>query len=139
MFTIAEVEKIHAILIEKFGGGNWIRDRGLLDSALTRPFNTFEDQELYPEPVDKAAAILESIIMNHPFIDGNKRTGYVLARLLLMELGLDIKASQSDKFDFVIAISTGEMRYDEIRNWLIAHVTQNTVWLECRAARRRQS
>jgi death-on-curing protein len=124
MLTIAEVEKIHAVLIEKFGGGKGIRDLGLLESALVRPFNTFEGQELYPEPVDKAAAVLESVVMNHPFVDGNKRTGYVLARLLLMNNGWDIEASQNAKYDFVVAVATGEMRFDEIRSWLKAHVVK---------------
>lgn len=122
MIDITEVEKIHAILIEKFGGANAVRDRGLLESAIHRPFATFGDTELYPDPIDKAAAILESILINHPFTDGNKRTGYVLARLLLMENGCDISASQADKYDFVIAVSKGEMRFDGIRNWLSLHV-----------------
>jgi len=50
---------------------------------LNRPYQTFNGQELYPRPIDKAAAIIESIVKNHPFVDGNKRTGYVLAPLLL--------------------------------------------------------
>jgi death on curing protein len=72
MMGITEVEKIHDILIERFGGAKGIRDKGSLDSALRRPYQTFDGQELYPRPVDKAAAIFESIISN-PFIDGNKR------------------------------------------------------------------
>ena len=115
---IAEVEKIHEILIEKFGGGNGVRDIALLESALHRPYATFEQTELYPEPIDKAAAILESILINHSFVDGNKRTGYVLAN------NCDIKASQSDKYDFVIAVSKGEMRFDGIRSWLAQHLIQ---------------
>jgi death-on-curing protein len=79
-----EVLEIHTILIEEFGGANGVRDEELLDSALNRPFQTFDGAELYPTPIDKAAAILESVVKNHPFSDGNKRTGYVLARLLLM-------------------------------------------------------
>jgi death-on-curing protein len=122
MFTIAEVKKIHAILIERFGGGNGIRDLGLLESALNRPLATFDGQELYPNAVDKAAAVLESILINHPFVDGNKRTGYVLARLLLMANELDIEASQNDKYDFVIAITAGELRFNEIKAWLKVHV-----------------
>jgi death-on-curing protein len=78
MIQIEEVEKIHDILIEKFGGAKGIRDRGTLESALGRPFQTFDGEDLYPNPVDKAAAIFESIISNHPFVDGNKRTAYAL-------------------------------------------------------------
>jgi len=118
MISEKEVLEIHAILIERFGGSNGVRDKELLDSALNRPFQTFDGKELYPTPVDKAAAILESIVKNHPFTDGNKRTGYVLARLLLMNDQLDIHAEQGQKYQFVISISTGELSYDQIREWL---------------------
>ena len=85
---------------------------------MNRPYQTFDGQELYPSPVDKAAAIIESIVKNHPFVDGNKRTGYVLARLLLMNEQRDIHAHQEDKYQFVISISTGELNFDQIKEWL---------------------
>jgi death-on-curing protein len=85
MISVKDVLKIQRILIENFGGENGVRDIGALESALNRPFATFNSAELYPGPVEKAAAIIESIIVNHPFVDGNKRTGYVLMRLLLLE------------------------------------------------------
>ncbi len=69
-------------------------------------------------PCEKAAAILESILINHPFVDGNKRTAYVLMTLILLENGMTIDASQEDKYNMVIAASTGNMRFDEIRNWI---------------------
>jgi death-on-curing protein len=104
MISEKEVLEIHAILIERFGGSNGVRDMNLLNSALNRPYQTFDGKELYPTPIDKAAAIIESIVKNHPFIDGNKRTGYVLARLLLMNTQLDIYAEQEQKYQFVISI-----------------------------------
>jgi len=113
-----EVLEIHAILVEEFGGANGVRDKELLDSALNRPFQTFDGAELYPTPIDKAAAILESLVKNHPFSDGNKRTGYVLARLFLMDHNLDIHTDQDEKYKFVIAISTGELNFDQIKEWL---------------------
>jgi len=118
MISEQEALEIHSILIEKFGGANGLRDRELLDSALNRPFQTFDGQELYPTPIDKAAAILESIVKNHPFTDGNKRTGYVLARLLLMNGQLDIKADQEQKYQFVISISTGDLSFEQIKEWI---------------------
>lgn len=118
MISEREVLEIHAILIEEFGGGNGVRDKELLDSALNRPFQTFDGSELYPSPIDKAAAILESVVKNHPFSDGNKRTGYVLARLFLMDHNLDIHTDQDEKYKFVIAISTGELNFDQIKEWL---------------------
>lgn len=118
MISEKEVLEIHAILIERFGGSDGIRDKELLDSALNRPYQTFDGNELYPTPIDKAAAILESIVKNHPFVDGNKRTGYVLARLLMMSKQLDIQAEQGQKYQLVIAISKGELSFDQIKEWL---------------------
>ncbi|MGZ3944211.1 MAG: type II toxin-antitoxin system death-on-curing family toxin [Mucilaginibacter sp.] len=118
MRTVKEVEHIHYVLIDEFGGGSGIRDIKGLEAALARPYATFDQQELYPTAVEKAAAIFESIIINHPFIDGNKRTAYVLMRLVLLEAGLDIVASQEEKYKMVISASKGEMRFDEIKTWL---------------------
>lgn len=118
MIDIEEVEKIHDILIERFGGGKGIRDIGLLESSIHRPFQTFDGQELYPTPIDKAAAIFESIITNHPFIDGNKRTAYVLMRLMLKTNGLDIQVSQNKKYDFVIKAASGAFTFEQIRFWI---------------------
>jgi len=122
MITLQEVESIHEILIEKFGGSNGTRDRGILESAINRPYQTFDQTELYPLPVDKAAAVFESIISNHPFVDGNKRTAYVLMRLILRQYNLDILANQNEKYDFVMSAAKGEIKYDQIKEWLTNHV-----------------
>lgn len=120
MIDIKEVENIHEILIEKFGGVKGIRDKGILESAINRPYQTFDGQELYPTPVDKAAAIFESIISNHPFIDGNKRTAYVLMRLALKESDMDIDPNlgQDQRYDFVIKAAKGELTFDQIKTWI---------------------
>jgi death-on-curing protein len=122
MISLKEVEIIHNILIEKFGGTSGIRDHRLLESALARPFATFDQKDLYPSAIEKAAAILESIIINHPFIDGNKRIAYTLMRLILLENELDIDADQIEKYEIVISASKGENRFDEIRTWLESKV-----------------
>jgi len=89
MITLEEVIAIHHLLIEEFGGEEGIRDAGLIEAAIQRPFATFDGKDLYPTPLEKAAGILESFVNNHPFIDGNKRIGYVLMRLTLMNFGLE--------------------------------------------------
>ncbi|POY35747.1 type II toxin-antitoxin system death-on-curing family toxin [Solitalea longa] len=122
MISLNDVENIHNILIDRFGGSKGIRDIGALQSAISRPFATFDQQELYPTPIEKAAAILESIVINHPFIDGNKRTSYVLMRLILMENGMDVFASQDEKYEMVIAASTGKFRIEEIKHWINRHL-----------------
>ncbi len=124
MISFQEVEIIHNLLIDKFGGSKGIRDSGLLESALARPFATFDNTELYPSPIEKAAAILESLAINHPFVDGNKRTAYTLMRLTLLENQLDIGASQEEKYDMVIKVTTGEYRIDEIKTWIENHLSK---------------
>jgi death-on-curing protein len=121
MISEEEAVEIHDILIEKFGGSKGVCDKELLNSALSRPYQTFDAKELYPTAIKKAAAILESIVKNHPFSDGNKRTGYVLARLLIMNDKLDIYADQHEKYNLIISVSKGEANFEEIKDWLKKH------------------
>ena len=125
MIRLEFVINIHEILIEKFGGIHGIRDKKALESAISRPFMTFDQQDLYPSPIEKAAALLESIISNHPFLDGNKRIGYVLMRYFLMENNLDVKATQTEKYEFVIRIAQGLLSYEQIHSWLSERVIKN--------------
>mgnify|MGYP000994424759 CR=1 FL=1 len=119
MIDLKTAESIHNILIDKFGGSKGIRDIGSLQA-------TFDQKDLYPTSIDKASALFESIIINHPFVDGNKRISYVLMRIILLHDNLDIVASQSEKYNFVISASKGESHYDEIKQWLKDHiVTKN--------------
>ena len=127
MISVKEVEKIHKILIEAFGGSHGIRDMISLDSALARPFQTFGNDDLYPTSIHKAAALIESLLINHPFVDGNKRTGYVLMRIFLINNGLDINATQEDKYVFVINIASGKAKFKEILDWLTKHVEEKNI------------
>ncbi len=124
MITLKEVIVIHQLALEKFGGSKGIRDMSLLESAIQRPYATFDGQELYPSPVGKASAIIESIVKNHPFSDGNKRTGYILMRLILLKSDLDIKASEGEKYEFVIKIAEGTLEYSEIKSWIESYLIQ---------------
>ncbi len=110
MIALEEALAIHAELIEATGGSHGVRDQGGLEAALARPFATFDGQELYPDPVVKAAALLESVVKNHPFVDGNKRTGYVLARLILLTYDMDLQASDDEEYDLVIRVATGQLQ-----------------------------
>jgi death-on-curing protein len=121
MISIELVINLHEIIINKFGGSHGIRDIKALESAIARPFMTFDQQDLYPSPIEKASALIESLISNHPFIDGNKRIGYVLVRYYLLENKMDIKASQSDKYDFVMTIAEGKSSIEKISSWISDH------------------
>ena len=125
MIDLNTVESIHNILIDKFGGSKGIRDIRALEASLARPYATFDQNDLYPTTIEKAAALFESIIINPPFIDGNKRIAYVLARLMLMSDNLDLVASQNEKYAFVIASSKGEFHIDQIKEWLVLHISKN--------------
>ncbi len=101
------------------------REKGLLESAIQRPFATFGNEELYPTVADKAAAIIENIIKNHPFSDGNKRTGYILMRLFLLKANMDIQATEPEKYKFVINIAEGKINIEQITLWITKHLIQS--------------
>jgi death-on-curing protein len=125
MISVKEVENIHRVLIDNFGGSHGIRDLGSLESAIARPFQSFGNDELYPSPILKAAALLESILINHPFIDGNKRTAYTIVRLFLLSNNLDIKASQDEKYNFIVSTASGKKDFDSIADWLTSHTEKS--------------
>lgn len=84
MITKEIVLRLHELSIIEYGGSNGLREESSLESAVSRPYQTFGGDELYLSVYEKAAAIGESIIMNHPFVDGNKRTDFWLCLLFLL-------------------------------------------------------
>ncbi len=123
MFTKEEVLLIHTKVIKVHGGGNGVRDMGGLESAIARPFQTYGGEYLYTSSFERAAAIGESIIMNHPFVDGNKRTGYVLMETTLRLEAIKINAADEELYSFIINISTGIIHFEEIVSWLKENTT----------------
>lgn len=122
MITIELVLGIHRVLIRRYGGHPGLRNESGLKLAIARPYQTFDGKDLYASSIEKAAAIMESIVVNHPFMDGNKRTGYVLMRILLLEDGKTLNASEDEKYDFVIRIASGKLSHDKILAWIKAHI-----------------
>jgi death-on-curing protein len=116
------VLKLNKIIAESSGKSSEIRDEKYLLSAINRPFQTFDGKDLYPSLMDKSAAIFQSNIINHPFIDGNKRMAYAFLRLLLFEDGLNIDADGDDKYKFVIDASKGILDFDQIKGWIISNL-----------------
>ena len=82
--SLSEILELHALLIEQSGGTNGIRDRGSLESAISQPQMTFGGEDLYPNIIEKASTLGFSLILNHPFFDGNKRTGHAAMETFLI-------------------------------------------------------
>lgn len=124
MISKEDIIQLHHFSIEKFGGSDGLRDLGLLESAAARPYQTFGGSDLYPGALEKAAAIIESIIINHPFIDGNKITGFLAMFAILEEEDYKLTAHEESAYSFTIKISTGEIHFDEIVAWLKANTAK---------------
>lgn len=116
--TARQVLYLHFRIIETTGGSHGIRDLGLLLAALGRPQGTFSGHDLYPSLTSKSAALLESLALNHPFVDGNKRTAIASAGLLLRMNGLNLIAGNSELEDFVVGVVVDRPSTDAIALWL---------------------
>jgi death-on-curing protein len=116
--TAEQVLFIHARLVDETGGSHGVRDLGLLMSAVGRPLATFDRQDLYPDIFAKAAALMDSLVRNHPFIDGNKRTGITAAALFLHLNGIRLEPSVSGLETFTREVARSEHTLDEISTWL---------------------
>jgi len=96
LILIEDILILHHLSIDEFGGSHGTRDEHLLLSAIARPYQTFDAEELYKTPYEKAAALGESLIINHPFIDGNKRIGLLAMLALLKNYSIEINATEDD-------------------------------------------
>lgn len=121
-YLIAEqVLFIHYRLVSETGGEHGVRDIGLLESAIARPRATFDKQELYKNIFEKAAALMESLVNNHPFIDGNERTGIACTVLFLRQNGILFSAKNSDLEKFTLRVASSKIKLSEISKWLKNH------------------
>jgi death on curing protein len=101
------IEALHAEQLELHGGAPGLRDEGMLESALNRPLQKIQYAE--PDIFELAAAYLFGIVKNHPFIDGNKRTGYLAADVFLALNGWSVEAEQEEIISFVLGVASGEI------------------------------
>ncbi|MBI3378122.1 MAG: type II toxin-antitoxin system death-on-curing family toxin [Nitrospirae bacterium] len=115
--TAEQVLFIHSRLIDETGGSHGIRDLGLLQSAVARPMATFGGEDLYPNIFQKAAALMESLVKNHPFIDGNKRTAISSTGLFLRINGFNLETSQKELEDFTLNMATGKASVTDTAKW----------------------
>lgn len=119
--TLSEVLLLHARLIQLTGGSRGVRDVGLLDAALARPQATFGGDDLYPDLWTKAAALVHSLVHNHLFVDGNKRTALAATGVFLELNGYRLVSSNEEAVDFIRGVIAGQMELEELAAWLRTH------------------
>jgi death-on-curing protein len=116
-----QILMLHERLIEATGGGLGIRDEGMLDSALSNPFQSFDGEELYPSIQAKAAQLCFGLVKNHPMVDGNKRLGTHVMLVFLELNGYDLFYTQKELSDTILALASGENGAEDILKWIIEH------------------
>ena len=115
--TIEEVIEFHDALISEFGGATGVRDEGALASAIMRP-----QMGYYDTLIEKAAALMESLAMNHPFVDGNKRTAFAVTEAFLRMNGYFIECASENAYAFFMQLfETNSFRFAELAAWLDEH------------------
>jgi death-on-curing protein len=119
--TAEQILFLHARLVAETGGSHGVRDTNMLLSALGRLQASFDDRDLYPDLYHKAAALMDSLIRNHPFVDGNKRTGIASTALFLRINRYRLVASNAELEKFTIEVVRSQHTLDEIATWLEAH------------------
>lgn len=119
VISLEELVWVHTVAVTEFGGSQGIRDRGLLESAIARPLATFDGKYLYDTPFKRAAALAESLVLNHGFVDGNKRSAmYAMAAWLEREGGYVIDAARGELRDLALSIASHELSTEQIAAWL---------------------
>ncbi|MHC0064560.1 type II toxin-antitoxin system death-on-curing family toxin [Nostoc sp. UIC 10890] len=120
--AISQVLDIHLRQIQRFGGTSGVRDEGLLDSALAQPQATFGGELLHPTIYEQATAYLYHLAMNHPFIDGNKRTAFGVMLTFLNLNGYTLNLSQEQAYNLVIQVVQKEISKEELSTFLELHL-----------------
>ena len=109
---------IHDDQIERYGGLHGVRSLDLLASSVFKPQASFDGKDLYPTIFAKAASLLVSLVLNHAFVDGNKRTGVVSTLVFLEVNGYRLKVSADELFDTMIGVVSKKIGQDQIAKWL---------------------
>ena len=122
--TIAEILETYQRIMQQSGGLVAIRDFGALESALAQPYMTFGGNELYPSLAEKAAVLGFSLMQNHPFADGNKRTGHAAMAMFLAINGYKIDASIDEQTEIILSVASGKLSRDGFTEWLSNHIQE---------------
>ncbi len=124
--SFPEILHLHEVIISTSGGSRGIRDLNALESSLNQPRITFDQQELYQDIISKAATLCFSIVMNHPFIDGNKRTGHAAMETFLILNGHEINANIEEQEKIILKMADGKIDKTKFISWLKSHITTHS-------------
>lgn len=120
--TADDVVRLHTQLIQTTGGLDGIRDRGILESAIAAPLQTFGGEELFPGEVEKIARLGYGLASNHAFVDGNKRIGALMVQLLLKWNGYKLTLRPGELSDMFISIADGTSNENDLLQWIQKHL-----------------
>lgn len=119
--TVQEMLCLHHKVTLRTGGGDGLRETGLLESAVARPHASFGGEDLYPRVIDKAAALCCGLTRNHPFVDGNKRIGVTAMLLMLRRNACPVHYTQQELIDLSLALARGDCDVDDVVAWVEQH------------------
>ncbi len=120
--TLGEVLDLHRRVIDQSGGADGLRELGGVESAVAQPRMSFGREELYPTIESKATALCFSLVMNHPFVDGNKRIGHAAMETFLVMNGYQLVADVDDAETVVINLAAGDVSRDELLAWVTSRI-----------------
>ena len=121
--TLGQILELYDEVIKVSGGSYGLRDLGYLESALYQPQQTFSGADLYPTLSQKAGALGYSLIMNHPFVDGNKRIGLVAMEFFLELNGMMLSVSTDETVETILLVAKGEFSREALTEWIETHLT----------------
>lgn len=121
ILTKRQIILLHEQLINETGGSHGLKDEGMLESALSAPFQEFEAFSPYPTIQQKAARLAYGLIMDHPFIDGNKRIGAHAMLTMLLINGIELEYTQQELIDIILEVAAGNVGYDDLLRWVLEH------------------
>ena len=110
---------LHQLIAEETGGSAGLKDEGLLESALSNAYATFDGEYLYATKEEKAASLGFSLISNHAFVDGNKRIGVYVMLTFLEAEGIKMTCTNKDVVELGLSVASGKMKYNDILEWII--------------------
>ena len=119
--TAEQILAMHRELIAEHEGSDELRDKGLFESALAAPYQTFDGRDMLPTVQQKAARLGYGLIMNHPFIDGNKRIGTHVMIVTLAMNGIELKYTQKELYEIILDVASGNVSFESLLDWVLDH------------------